>query len=98
MTTIDVTPAVQAAAEALLGQMAVVCGYDAAEHTVDREHAEHLAPLAVTAALPRLAEQFAQLVEAFADSDGTWIGPTDPDAIMRRTARLIREAATGEAS
>lgn len=49
---------------------------------------------AVAAVVPILAEHFAQAVEAFADMDGDWIGPTDPDAIMRRAARLIREDAT----
>jgi hypothetical protein len=36
-------------------------------------------------------ERLAGTVEAFADADGVWIGPTDPDSIMRRAARLIRE-------
>ena len=92
MTGIDVTPAVRAAAEALLDVESLDC-------THGKTLCEDCdADAAVTAALPHLAEQFARLVEAFADSDGTWIGPTDPDAIMRRTARLIREAATGVSS
>lgn len=88
MTSIDKTDAVQAATLTLLDgrvrNLSLALFGDAAR----------TADAVVTAALPHLAEQFARLLDDFADSDGTWIGPTDPDKVIRRAARLIREAAT----
>ena len=40
-----------------------------------------------------IREQIARDIEALADTDGEWIGPTDPDAILRRAARIARGAA-----
>jgi hypothetical protein len=93
MSGIDVTPAVQAFA-AVMADDGWTCDYhDPTEPCSECDRARvHTATAAVTAALPHLAEQFARLLDDFADSDGTWIGPTDPDKVIRRAARLIREA------
>lgn len=78
-------------------ERAVLTTWDSPEHgyLVQRGLVdERDAATAVAAVVPILAEHFAQVVEAFADMDGDWIGPTDPDAILRIAARVIREAAT----
>ena len=102
MTAIDVTPAVQAAAEALwVTEHFPVDDHDLAVPSADHPDFVRMevmtypsADAAITAALPHLAEQFALLLEGEAERDGDWIGDVSPDAITRRCARLIREAAT----
>lgn len=81
--------AVKAAAEAIHS----LCGGSLAECGAGEFHDEEAAAV-VPAVWPIIEAdvraKIAAEIEAFADMDGTWIGPTDPDAILRRAARIAR--------
>ncbi len=78
MTSPSREDAVRAVAEALADE------FDANEGITATEAAE----AAVTAAEPIIRAAVAAEIRSRADEDGQWIGPTDPDSILRMAARI----------
>jgi hypothetical protein len=82
--------AVKAAAEALHASKDIDCDPNGIRHWF--RDPEATADRLITAAWPHIEAavraQIAAEIRARADEDGQWIGPTDPDSILRMAARI----------